>query len=157
MSALLAALGGFFGSFQPKDGLTLFLSAGALLVAFLAYRRGRTPKPHWRLAKATHINVTGHLAVVIVQDGPGEAEGVLVQVRSPEDSDWPRTFSALVPLKEGPGHAPRHLRKPLDLASPVQGLYPIGVYRVRVQWSEMPNTRKRHHKTLSVTYSGPTP
>jgi len=140
----------FFEGFDGPEVATLLVSLGAVGVSVWSIVRTRAPKPHWVFLRTTEEIVPEILPsqggalpawpgnipqwhAVIKQLGPGSAESISSQVRTPNGL-WTRVHEDQY-LQIGRGGAIK-----IILCSKVKE---PGLYRVRLLYRQLPNTRRQ--------------
>lgn len=147
---LVQAIVSFFAAFDGPAWTTLVISSGALTVSAWALWRSRVPQPAWQFVgvarmeqsagpaytdgwgKRIHPTETVWVAS-LRQKGPGSAEYIQTQVRSPT-GEW--TDVQPFPMLE----VGRHGEASVILCK--SQMVP-GTYRVRVLYRALPNTRRQ--------------
>lgn len=150
----VGAFTGFFTTFEAANWTTLIGATAAFALSLFAVVRGRTHGAHFEVVRdireqgRTVLVIDGegparhelrkHWMVSILQKGPADAEQISARVRS-KGGKW-----ANADLMHADGVKPRGYEFYVLLPQEPD----VDIYDVRLEWSQLPNTLRRHRKSL---------
>lgn len=140
----------FIADFDGPAWATLIVSVAAVVVSIIAIARTRPSKPHWELTGVREVEHNQNSLLTFEEDdgevypgdtywmvglrqcGPGSAESVRTQVRTPDGHWWSEQRVPDVEVGRG---------AELDLFL-CSGKKIVGEYSVKVSYRQLPNTRR---------------
>jgi hypothetical protein len=166
VAILLLAYVGFFTGFKPNDWTTFVLAVLAFLGTIFGLLRGRVGQPHWRkvhwlprLERKEQLRVGGvgvapahsELHFKTMNVGPGVAERVEYQLKRP-GGKW----SEAKGLRARPDFDRHEWFNPSMIGwEGTAKDVPVGKYKVKLIWSALPDTGRRHKKVFKKKIIAP--